>query len=223
MKDVEKLYDAAASRYDNMYDSEQNKNIVQAENKFLQEMLPINDYKSVLDCGAGTGLFLDCFSVSTDGYVGFDISGKMIEEAKKKHPDYKLFKKNFMDYEDEQLYDLVISFFSITDYCGTEGFYKLLSHVKPRGFLYATFMNKDGGYDATCHKEMNSSVKTIKYSYQEIKDLLSKVDYDWSYILGFSSLKYNDNKSSVEEIYRSMNKHKHKLDDCKYYLLMLQL
>ena len=223
MKNVEKLYDEAASRYDNMYDSEQNKNIVQAENKFLQEMLPIDDYETVLDCGAGTGLFLDLFSVSTDGYVGFDISGNMIDEAKKKHPDFNLFKKNFLDYQDTNKYDLVTSLFSITDYCGNDGFYKLLSFVKPRGFLYATFMNKNGGYDATCHKEMNTDVKTMKYSYEEINDILKKVDYDWSYILGFSSTKYDNDLNSVEEIYKSMSKDRHKLNDCKYYLLMLQL
>ena len=70
---------------------------------------------------------------------------------------------------------------------------------------------------------MESKIDTIKYSYEEIKDLLEKVDYDWSYILGFSSLKYNNKTNSVEEIYKGMSNDRHKLDDCKYYLLMLQL
>jgi len=224
MKDVEKLYDAAASRYDIMYDSETNKNIVQAENRFLKEMLPIKEYKTVLDCGAGTGLWLDLFSdTSKDGYVGFDISSLMIHQAKKKHPKYTLFKDDFMKYEDEKLYDLVVSFFSITDYCGSEGFYKLTKHAKKGGLVYATFMNVNGGYDAVCHKEMESNVKTHKYSYQRIQELIEQVDYNWSYILGFSSLQYNDNSYSEEEIFIKMKTHMHKLNDCKYYLLMMEI
>ena len=101
------------------------------------------------------------------------------------------------------------------------------SHLKENGLMYLTFINKNGGYNALCHEEMNSDVETIKFSYQEIRDILEKIEYDWSYILGFSSLEYNAKgsfkfKDSAEAIYTDMEYRKHNLQNCKYYLLILQ-
>ena len=228
MKEVKDLYDAAASRYDNMY--QEDKTLIKAENMFLYENLPTVGVKSILDCGAGTGLFADLFTEKLwhCKYKGVDISAKMIEVAKNKHKTLDFEVADFMKYKDKKKYDLVTSLFAIPDYCGEEGIIKMRSHLKENGLMYLTFINKNGGYNALCHEEMNSDVETIKFSYQEIKDILEKIEYDWSYILGFSSLEYNDAKGSfkfkdsVEAIYTDMEYRKHNLQNCKYYLLILQ-
>ena len=230
MNQVKELYDAAASRYDSMY-NDNNAKLIEAENMFIYENLPTTGAKTILDCGSGTGLFVDLFKDDLwhCKYAGLDISKKMIDIAKKKHPEINFDVCDFMTYDESNKFDLVVSLFAVSDYCGVEGVQKMSRHLKKNGLMYLTFINKNGGYNALCHEQMNTDIETIKFTYKEIKDILKKMEYDWSYILGFSSLEYNDAngsfkfKDSVEAIYTDMEHKKHDLNNCKYYLLILQV
>ncbi len=227
MKNIQELYDAAASRYDDIYNSKENHKIIKAENKVLIDCLPPAAYaqnKTVLDCGAGTGLFLDLFreEIKPYNYLGLDISEKMLSQAKAKHKQYKFLHKDFMSYSDENKYDLVTSLFSITDYCGEEGFIKLFDYIKKGGFLYVTFLNSSVDYEVVSH-EGGETIDPYRFTYKQIQDLLDNIDYDWSYTLGLSSIEYDNKSETLKDIYRSMNKNIHNLSKCKYYLLILQL
>src|ERR1035437_8897399 len=69
------------------------------------------DEKSILDIGCGFADYYD-FLISkfkNIDYNGVDISAKMIEEAKKKHPTVKLELKNVFENASAKKYDIVTS------------------------------------------------------------------------------------------------------------------
>jgi len=78
---IDDSYDKIAEVYDQEYQDK----VSIAENIILAKYL--KDYRNglVYDLGCGTGLFLDL--VKPQMYIGFDTSKKMIQVARKKHPN----------------------------------------------------------------------------------------------------------------------------------------
>lgn len=69
------------------------------------------DEKSILDIGCGFADYFDFLNekFKNISYHGVDISAKMIDEAKKLHPDLKLELKNVFDTPPQKKYDIVTS------------------------------------------------------------------------------------------------------------------
>lgn len=82
---VKLYYDAIASEYDHSrFNNSYGHYIDSQEREFLSHWLVSAENKSVLDLACGTGRFL---SLAT---TGVDVSAKMIEVARTKHPDKEL-------------------------------------------------------------------------------------------------------------------------------------
>jgi len=77
--------------------------------KFGVLSLPISEGKSILDIGCGFADYYDYLKEKYKDieYHGVDISGKMIEEAKKLHPELNLELKNVFETPPEKEYDIV--------------------------------------------------------------------------------------------------------------------
>lgn len=80
------IYDRFAETYDSAYASP----LHQAEDLFVNDRLrqTIKPGYRVIDLGCGTGLFLDLHWKDPGNYVGVDISEKMLEVARRKHPSH---------------------------------------------------------------------------------------------------------------------------------------
>lgn len=92
-KQVTKVYDDLADRYDSIYQDE----ISRAEDELLVDLLATRILfgKKVLDVGCGTGHLLTLFpSITWREYRGFDISKQMIRIARQKHPEHEFFCKS---------------------------------------------------------------------------------------------------------------------------------
>lgn len=84
---IKAAYDKQASEYDTFYSQ---RSIFAAENLVVQDWLEFHVKGTVLDVGAGTGLFLDLVEQWPEElYVGLDISQKMLEVAALKHPRHR--------------------------------------------------------------------------------------------------------------------------------------
>lgn len=80
---VARAFDEVADAYDDLYRDK----VSRIEDMLVGAALH-NQPVPVLDIGCGTGLLLDLANIPPDGYLGIDISHRMVERARKKHPDY---------------------------------------------------------------------------------------------------------------------------------------
>lgn len=106
---VSNYYDELSSIYDEIFDD----SVSRAEDLIISEVLSqlIHEGFHVLDCGCGTGLGKELISAKNVHYHGIDISKKMIEQARAKHPDSTFHISDMADlshYEDES-FDALIS------------------------------------------------------------------------------------------------------------------
>lgn len=77
-------YDDIASKYDTLFRDETSL----VENREVGEMLPPLTGMT-LDIGCGTGLLTEISNVSSKHYLGIDPSNGMLEQFKKKRPEFK--------------------------------------------------------------------------------------------------------------------------------------
>lgn len=109
---VKEYYDRVAVRYD----SDTKSPLMVAEDRALFEFLDVKVGDVVLDAGCGTGLFLDSLrpdSIDEIEYTGYDFSGGMLEEFRKKWPDFYVKEMSFLDshVEFEEEFGLVVSLY----------------------------------------------------------------------------------------------------------------
>lgn len=77
-------YDDIASKYDTLFRDETSL----VENHEVGEMLPPLS-GSILDIGCGTGLLTEIAKIDPQDYLGVDPSKGMLEQFKKKHPEFE--------------------------------------------------------------------------------------------------------------------------------------
>ena len=166
-KSIAQIYDALAFNYENNYQDVRVGVAVEAENFYIQELMPFQGIGSVLDCGCGTGMFLDLFNIDSRQYTGIDISRNMLEIAKKKYPRYKFLEENFFSHGGK--YDFCVSLFSIPDYFGLSTISKSYDLLKDNGMFVSTFINKKGNYKKIhCIEENGVEYNPYSYTYEEI-------------------------------------------------------
>lgn len=110
--DYKTEYDLAADSYDEVFSDEKFQN----ETKKLIEL--INPSGRTLEIGCGTGEFLGHCKISPIEYTGIDISQKMLDKLKLKHPGYResVINTSFQDYVSLEKYDLIIGLYGVGSY-----------------------------------------------------------------------------------------------------------
>ena len=146
-KTTEEIYDQIAASYESNYQDDRVGKTVEAENFYIQELMPYQGIGTVLDCGCGTGMLLDLFNIDADKYTGIDISQKMLDVANKKHPNNIFIKSDFLEHQG--MYDFVISLFAIPDCLGEKTIPKAYEMLNKGGIFVSTFINKNGSYSPT--------------------------------------------------------------------------
>ena len=114
--EVATAYDELAEGYDDFHVDTKSL----AENGFVARHLAsrISARTRVLDLGCGTGLLLDLLPIAPDCYVGIDVSRRMLDTARGKHPNHR-----FVLADAQQLdpafgqFDMVVSLFGSASYC----------------------------------------------------------------------------------------------------------
>lgn len=132
-------YDKYADEYDQRYKSATS----QMENALIKAKLlehGIDKAKEILDFGCGTGFLLDLMDVQAANYVGLDVSKKMIELARKKHPCKFFLEKDAGTLKYRKV-DTVVSLFSIP-YIGVAGVRSAYRHLKPYGIFFCVYYAK---------------------------------------------------------------------------------
>lgn len=95
-QDVVEAYDRLASRWDTYHVNPQ----ALAENEYVfRRLLQVPSTGLVLDLACGTGLMLDYVAdrIEADRYLGLDISGNMIDRARRKWPQYQFIQGDIDD------------------------------------------------------------------------------------------------------------------------------
>ena len=217
-KSIAQIYDALALNYENNYQDERVGVAVEAENFYIQELMPFQGIGSLLDCGCGTGMFLDLFNIDSSQYTGIDISQKMLEIAKKKYPRYKFLEENFYSHEGQ--YDFCISLFSIPDYFGLSTISKSYDLLKDNGMFVSTFINKKGSYKKIhCIEENGVDYNPYSYTYEEIANELHNLGFTWYYIL---SIVDTEDSTDVQKMKNYLIYNKHSLAHAKYFFVIAQ-
>lgn len=216
---VKLMYGNIAEDYDDCYHSSKIKKTVTAEDIGIKNLVPYENQKRILDCGCGTGYFLDIFDVPKTDYLGVDLSSEMLEIARSKHKGYKFHKADIMDFQ-FGFFDLIVSLFSIPDYCGLEIIEKAFDMLEPRGIFACTFINKDGGYEKIyCLDQAGYEYEPHVFTYEQIQQAFRRCGYGVVYICGFSNNK-KPNGLDTESLAQYYLDEQNNLDGCKYYFAM---
>lgn len=132
---VRRLYNSLAPKYDNVYLDEVNK----GEDRVLFSIVRGFMKSPILDIGCGTGLLPD--NLNPVEYVGVDISPKMIEIAKKKHPKRYFFQADMhkLPFEDNQ-FETITSLYSCLNFTLSPSvvFAEIYRCLKPGGWFVGT-------------------------------------------------------------------------------------
>ena len=217
-KTIEQIYDGLASDYENNYQDERVGIAVEAENLYLQELMPYQGLGSVLDCGCGTGMFLDLFNIDANDYTGLDVSQKMLDIAKKKYPRNTWIKKDVFSHQGT--YDFCISLFSIPDYCGINIITKSYELLNKGGMIVSTFINENGNYKKIhCIEESGIDYQPQCFTYSEIASELHKLGFTWYYIL---SIVDTTESTDVHEMKNYLINNKHSLAHAKYFFVIAE-
>ena len=215
MRDIGKIYDLIASNYDTNYADDRVGNIVEAENRFIKEIMPYQ-FGSICDCGSGTGLLFDLANINPSDYTGIDASSKMIKEAKKKHPNAKFI--NCDIFQHHAWYDCCVSLFSVPDYCGIGIIKKAYDLLNNNGLFICTFINSNGVYKKLhCIEEIGIDYDPCTFTYAEISYELEKVGFNWYYILSIINL---EDSTDVQSMTNQLLENKHNLAEAKYFFVI---
>lgn len=135
--DYETDYDKIAYKYDGLFTDA----LDQEENQEVMDMIKPVD--NVLDIGFGTGLLLDYFDI--ENYTGIDISQKMIEVFKGKHPQHieNICRTTVKDFYTTEKFDLIVGLFGVGSYLSREEIMKAKSMLSPGGRIFLMFYATD--------------------------------------------------------------------------------
>ena len=125
-----KIYDSEAAIYDGRYVSA----LHGVEDRIVSAFLR-HFYKKgcrILDIGCGTGMVCELGGVSSEDYVGIDLSGRMVEKAQSNHPDHTFKQADAGKFEGGKV-DLVASVYGPLNYIGLGPYLDILGRVLGSG------------------------------------------------------------------------------------------
>jgi predicted TPR repeat methyltransferase len=143
---IENLFDQYAPYYDKHLTQTLQFRVPQLLIKVLEKhgVIDVQKKISILDLGCGSGLLGELLSPFASIMVGIDLSKSMLEIAKVKNCYQKLIHSDYLDFKDNELFDLITA----SDFVPYLGNVSLLfdyckANLKPQGFLVLSYETSD--------------------------------------------------------------------------------
>lgn len=176
-KIVEKGYDKGD--YSSAFRNDQSPN--KMERFYLDkliELLPEN--AKVLDLGSGLGIPFDRYLVERGMEVtGIDISKKHVNQAKKNVPEARFIKGDFSNYEFQEKFDAIISFYAIFHIPRDEHndlFLKMYDSLNEKGLILLTLGAEGFEYDVN-QNFVGVPMAWSQYSANQYEEMLKKIGF----------------------------------------------
>ena len=137
-------YDALAPTYDEIYDTDEARD----EDAAIMSVVANKAFRTVLDVGCGTGLFLRYNKIEPQNYFGLDPSAGMIERARQAFPVYRdrLQPWRFEEFWNGEPVDLAVSLFGTASYIEPVALARVPELAKRWIFMFYR-----PGYKPACH------------------------------------------------------------------------
>lgn len=131
-------YDDIAIVYDSLFTDKAS----EAQSREAVEMSEVRKYDRVLDIGCGTGLLLDY--CNPESYTGIDISGAMLEELCRKHPERRdrVIRTSFEDFYGTG-YDCIVALFGVAAYISEDHLKRIPWMLNDGGCAFLMFYAPD--------------------------------------------------------------------------------
>lgn len=179
-----------ADRWADIYEDFFTKNLKYKGHEHISEAIKefLEEDKSILDLGCGTGLVADEIKKINEktNITGVDISSKMLEKANAKNIYGKLIEGNFLEFlaSEKEKYDIITASY-VTDFLGDmKRFFELSNQaLKKDGILAFTAFSGEKDYEIT--------IETATYTHSE------KYIKSYASATGFESLR-NEKKEILE-------------------------
>lgn len=176
LDDVASFYNKEACEYDEGYSSV----VCKAEDAIVKEILTPIINGSVLDIGAGNGLFCEMFDI--DDYFGIELSGLMTLRAKEKYKSksFSVADMHSLPFRDDS-FDSAVSLYGPPSYSLSpeELMTEVLRVVKPGGYValmpYTLRVGHEldmGGYSTATEK----GIEKIFYTEDMLRELMIDLD-----------------------------------------------
>lgn len=152
----------------------------------VREFLALWANKRVLDVGCGWGRFATCFS--PEQYVGIDFSKKMIDEAKKRYPEYT-FKVADKQELNGNGFDVVFEVISLSSLGMTEKTFAdqfrdapLVAMFQPEGLRVVTNLGRDTDAEKIIYDRYHKIYRFVKATDPQIlTTLMRQVEQETEY------------------------------------------
>ena len=132
--DIKNIYNELAGTYDKRY--QEPIHIIE-ENIVLDKFYRLDPARKVLSVGVGTGQDITALQLDNEGFLGVDISYKMLQVARRNYPDYQFQEINAVDVKEE--FDTVVALFGVVNYLTLAKFIDVLSAVNASQCCIVTY------------------------------------------------------------------------------------
>jgi SAM-dependent methyltransferase len=174
--------------------SSRNKNFIEKSMKWIVEHFEINEKSDIADFGCGPGLYATRLAEKGAKVTGIDFSKNSIEYAKnvaaEKVLDIKYLNQNYLDFETDDRFDLIIMI--MCDFCALSPEQRKILLKKFRSFL------KPGGFvllDVYSLNSFEQREESATYELNQLNGFWSPDDY-YAFV---NSFKYKDEKVSLDK------------------------
>jgi len=184
-QDTQTSYDAVADIYDRFYKTPD----CLAENWAVKQMLSgaVNQLPdSIIDIGAGTGMFLDLFPWAVDLTVNIDPSQAMLDRLQRKHRQAKVLMGDHTAVNELPAAGLVVSLFQSPSHLPKEQVADCLARATRRdGSVFAMFA-APGEEQSLVLKHAGIDSPLTAWSIEEVQGLADRLEAAQSFVFSLN-------------------------------------